>query len=588
MASSTANLTMSQLRDMILAAAWDAVAAGTWLGPESSPLGWGPDVRSFASLDALEACRHGRRDDTALQCCNEDWEVFTVSLAQLHALSLRTCEVLLQRSCTGGFDAGRLLHPPDSFTAVSEAAHLLRFGLVRPSGAGALPSEDMPACSSVRRAVVVKALLAADTMRQLARVLAAALQLMLQACKQHQHLSSEQPCGPSAGHCASGPQAPPSAQPQPPLPHPFGLGVTCSQLLAVSVGVIQMVRDCGGPDVRDPLPAAFAALSDSQLLEHTAAMALAIHNVVTQSSGGDETTRSSSTSDREAVLKSFPKIVARIACALFDLMTHSRPAAAASARHGNGAAAGSSIAGGCSTSASGDGSSSAALPALGAGCHRNSKHDGRQRPLQPGFPAAASTAGTAGTARASCRGVHIWTQPQLPAATAIGGSARLAAGHFLGGPMLHTLLAMQLRLALPALEAAGGAAAPVAGRAADRLLEAMADVLSVCQASMHAVPHSSATTSTASAGGGAQPLPGTLGTRQLLDSSGGIPACSPGQVAALAARVVIACASTLDNCDTLSLHPHPVFRVYEVCARLLEVGRVPSPLCICGLQTVWL
>ena len=581
MASSAAGLTMSQLRDMILAAARDSVAAGTWLG----------DVRSFASLDVLEECRRGRPNDTALQCCDDDWDVFAVSLAQMHALSLRACEVLLRRTSMGGLDARHLLYPPNhSFTAMAAALVLLRQGV---AGVALPPGADAAALA-VRSAVVASALLASGTLHQLARVLAAARQLLQQASKQQQQPPSEQLCGPSAGLYASEQQAPPARAQSPRL----SLGVVCTELLAGSARVLRMVVEGARADAR-ALPAAFAALGDSQLLEHTAAMVLAVRDAVARSSSsssssssGDETTCIIGSIDRAAV-HMFAASIGDNTCSVFQLVTGSPSTAAASTSLGS-SASGSSSSGGCSTTASGDSS----VTALGAGCHCSLKHDAMQLP-QHGAPAAASAAGTADALHASCSGEHLWTEVQLPTKAAVGGGfVMLAHDHFLRGPMLQSLLAMQLRLALHALEAdrqsAGGTAGLGAGEAPDSLglvnlvgsatmeagfpdyasLEAMPCVLCMCHLAMCAAPHSPAatTSSAASADGGAQ----------LLGSKGAVPACSPGLVAALVARVVIACASRLDDCHTLSLHSHSeVFSAYEVCACLLGVSHVLSLPGIC-------
>ena len=612
MATSLADLTMSQLRHMIMGAALDAVAAGAWLG----------DARRFSSVDVLETCRRGRPDDTAVQCCGENWEAFAISLTELHALSLRTLEALLQRRTEygGPLGAGRLLlllPPPDSFTvmhAVDTALYFLQSGVL----GGALPSGSNGAPLAVRRAVVVRALLASGTLHQLARALAAAgQQLLLQASKQQLPGEQlEQPCGPSAGFWASVPQAPLGQ----PLPPPSRLSEMCADLLAASAGVLGALLVGMAGDVR-ARTATLAALADSQLLEHMAATALAVCIAVSSGGSSGETVEAASFNSNtigRTEARMYAKVVAGLACGLFELTTHSTLTAAASASHGS-RAAGSSSAGGSSTSASGGGGS---VVSLGGGCHRSSQHGGRQQPqqpegavpraaagqsAQPGGPAAASAASTAGSARTgSCNGVHVWTELQVPAtAAACGGFVTLAADHFLGGALLHTLLAMQLRLALPTLEAgrhaAGGAAARGAGEAPDSLglgglvgsstikaefseeclLKAMPEVLSACHFAMCAAAHSSATSSAASAEGGVRPFTGA----QLSGSHGAVLACSPGQVASLVVRVVSACASRLDTCHTLSLHRHPkVFRVYTVCEGLLEVSHVVSLMYICWLR----
>ena len=620
---------MCQFKEMALAAAREAVAAGTWLD----------DVGTFASLDVLAACRQGQPDDTALRCCGENWDLFAVTLAQLHALSLRTCESVLQRWCVSGLDTGRLLPcgPSDSYSAMGMALYLLQFGVV----GVALQSGANAAALAVRRAVVARALIASGTLHQLARALAAALQLLLllQASKrqqQQQQPPSEPPCGPSAGLCASEQQAPP-AQPQspPPLPPPLSLGVVCAELLTASVGVLRLVVEGAAADAQ-ALTAALAALADSQLLEHTAALALAVCDAVARGGSGGGGNISFSSSER-AVAYACAEAVAEGAYTVFCLIVSGRrPTAAASTGLESDAPGSSGSVRGCSTSASGGGRSATAL---GAGRHRNSRHRGRQQPqlpggtvpaaaagqgMQPGGPPATTTSESAAAPRASCSRSLIWTllESPHPPTLDVAGCAALAPDHFLRGPMLHTLLVMRLRLALHALEA-GRHAADVAGTgtAAVEAVTATAStaaaaacglgllgrlgwiagssplqaiclsdplhgstavlgVLRVCYLAMRAVPTSTPTTSAAalSTAGGTSPLGGA----QLPASRGQALSCSPAQVAALVAHTAVACAASLEKHHTFTLGGRSeLYTMYTVCGGLLQVGRMPSLMRTC-------
>ena len=602
-AGASAATTMAQFRQIVLAAAREAVAAGTWAAD---------DLHSFAGLDVLANCHQGLPDDAALPWGGEGWQLFVTPLTQLHGLSLRTCEAVLSKGGhLNGVDSGWQLQPASSIEAANTAMLLLASCVVQPTDAS---YEFGPA---VRRAVVVRALLAAGALHQSARAVAVARQRLLELLpvsqQQQQQPQQQQSSGqhsepPLAGLCASELQATP-AQPHAPPLQPIEV---CSALLTGATGVLKMTLEAMQADGR-VLAAAVAALADSELLDHMAAAVLAICNAVAGVDGGSSSGTSSDqrfTHIDRADMRGFAMGIATTAESVSSAMKWMEAASAGAALRASWLSRDS---GACGRS-SGD----VSTHSTDSGCVSTAQHAGGRhlRYLRHGWqqqqqqqcatvagqsvqPWRPTATGTEAAAHASCSGAHAWAAQQLPAFSATGNpvahpfaSSPFADQlRFLEGPMLQTLLCVQLSLAVRALKACGQSTSTTSagGAGEDRLswpvgVKAIGcagsgdlplpDVLSLCRSAtcmmqyQRGVRHAGSTTTVS----GATPF------RVQPASATDVRTFSWGSVPGLVARAAVECASRLSRLG--SAQPFTpqmngqISGALAVCQDLLRVRRM--------------
>ena len=527
-------------RDAVVAAAREVAAAGTWLQ--------GSDAAS--SMAVLQRAHQDVPGGLALLCAADEWQALVVALAQLYTLSLRA----LEPHAEGHPRSASASALPLSWGPCVQASWLINAML---SAAGACGAQAA-GCQAAVAAVV----LASGTLQQLSRLQAVSLRqlhMSYELCQQQGGPHEEAPAQPPAQHTTAAAEERMSI-----------FDYSCV-LLSIAASCISMVLESPlnplGGSARAHT-AAWAALADSQLLDHMAA-SVTLGLCRLECSGSSSSSSSSSSSRYEQVYDSRAGL--RNSILFITRITNTAAALPAACMVSciQASAAGVSTSQGVSAGGAGAGPSAgvnvAARRVHRAGRDRLQRRQQQQQEAGQSMPfGLAVGAGTAAAAAQCLDGSggsggsghvgHTWAEDQQPPCKASGiddpagrsiapsPTPSLTASHMrvLGSPMLQTLLAVQLRLAvhalegaeaLPAAEASAERAAALAGRLSWVMQhpDQMDCVLDACSSLMCTLRDSSnilkgPPSASSPAGPFGEKPPAASGDTGAL-------ACSPGQVA---------------------------------------------------------